>query len=188
MNMARSWRWATVRFAIAAVLGTGLVASPTMTAQAFSAGSGGVTPQSYTYYRVVARHSGKCLDVAGNSHSNGDNLQQYTCNGGPNQQWRLLFYLSSGGGWYEIIVASTGKCLDIEGASRADRAMAQQYTCHGGDNQLFQLVFADSGGYYAFVARHSGKCLDVEGDLLTDHAKVWQYTCDYDRNQLWGFF
>jgi glucosylceramidase len=42
------------------------------------------------YYKMVARNSGKCLDVPGASTANGVQLQQYTCNGTAAQAWRLV--------------------------------------------------------------------------------------------------
>jgi glucosylceramidase len=40
-------------------------------------------------YEFVARNSGKCLDVPGASTANGVQLQQSTCNGNPQQAFRL---------------------------------------------------------------------------------------------------
>lgn len=40
------------------------------------------------YLRLVARHSGKCLDVTGWSTTDGARLEQWTCHGGANQQWQ----------------------------------------------------------------------------------------------------
>jgi hypothetical protein len=161
---------------MAAAFGMSLAAGPVPPA--------GASTALYPYAPLVARHSGKCLDVAGNSGSNGAYLLQYECRVGLSQQWWLKPIITTGAGtYYEIISQASDKCVDIEGASQANRARAQQYTCHGGDNQLFLAVFY--GGRASFVARHSGKCLDVEGDYVTNNAKVWQYTCDYDLNQQW---
>ena len=41
-------------------------------------------------YRLVARHSGKCLDVVNGSTADGARVVQYTCNGGGNQQWQRV--------------------------------------------------------------------------------------------------
>ncbi len=41
------------------------------------------------YYKFVARHSGKCLDVTGVSTADGVQLQQWTCTGGTAQSFRL---------------------------------------------------------------------------------------------------
>jgi hypothetical protein len=42
------------------------------------------------YWRFIARHSGKCLDVPGASTANAVQLQQYTCNGTNAQSFRLV--------------------------------------------------------------------------------------------------
>lgn len=39
------------------------------------------------YYTVVNLNSNKCLDVTDRSTANGAIIQQYTCNGGTNQEW-----------------------------------------------------------------------------------------------------
>ncbi|HET6899695.1 MAG TPA: thaumatin family protein [Vicinamibacteria bacterium] len=41
------------------------------------------------FFRLVARHSGRCLDVPGQSTANGTQLQQWDCNGTVAQAWRL---------------------------------------------------------------------------------------------------
>jgi len=46
-------------------------------------------PQGQGYYIVKAKHSGKCLDVAGAGKGNGDNVQQWGCHFGDNQLWGL---------------------------------------------------------------------------------------------------
>jgi glucosylceramidase len=42
------------------------------------------------WFRFVARHSGKCLDVPGQSRTNGTQLQQWDCNGTVAQSFRLI--------------------------------------------------------------------------------------------------
>ena len=37
----------------------------------------------------MARHSGKCLDVRGESTNDGGSIIQWSCNGGANQTWLL---------------------------------------------------------------------------------------------------
>ena len=50
--------------------------------------SGGWRPYGEGY-RFVARHSGKCLDVAGWSTDDGTGIIQWQCHGGANQTWLL---------------------------------------------------------------------------------------------------
>ena len=46
-------------------------------------------PLADGYVRIVARHSGKALDVAGGSLDDGAPVIQYTPHDGANQQWLL---------------------------------------------------------------------------------------------------
>ena len=46
-------------------------------------------PASDGYVRIVARHSGKAMDVAFASPDDGARVIQFTPHGGANQQWLL---------------------------------------------------------------------------------------------------
>ena len=131
------------------------------------------------YYNLVARHSGKCVDVSSNSAADGATVLQYGCRGGLNQQWRLT---ATSGGYVQVIAQHSGKCLDVSDASTADGATVLQYRCGSGTNQ--QWSFQDQGnGYYRLVARHSGKCLDVSDASTADGARLIQWTCGTGTNQ-----
>jgi len=131
------------------------------------------------YYNLLARHSGKCVDVSDNSAADGGTVLQYACNGGLNQQWRLE---DAGGGYVRVIAQHSGKCLDVSGASTADGATVLQWSCGTGTNQ--QWLFQDQGnGYYRLVARHSGKCLDVSGASTASGALLIQWPCGSGTNQ-----
>ena len=88
----------------------------------------------------------------------GASVIQWTCHGGPNQQWRLE---PAGGGAFRIIARHSGQALDVYGASVDDVTPIIQWPVHGGDNQAWTLEPA-SDGYMRIVARHSGKAMDVE--------------------------
>lgn len=130
------------------------------------------------HYNLVARHSNKCVDVRDNSSANNARVEQFTCNGGLNQQWRLE---DAGDGYYRILAQHSGKCLDVEKSSTVE-AFVNQYDCGSGQNQ--QWKFEDLGnGYYRLAARHSGMCLDVEKASADDHARLKQYKCGNGTNQ-----
>jgi hypothetical protein len=133
------------------------------------------------YVEIVSRHSEKCLDVFGASTDDAAAVIQWTCTGGPNQQWRLEPVAT---GAYRLVARHSGKALDVYGALIDDLAPAIQYPTHGGDNQLWTLEPV-SGGYVRLVARHSGKALDVAGASLDDGALVIQYTAHGGANQQW---
>ena len=134
-----------------------------------------------TYYEIISRNSGKCLDVFGASLDDLAPVIQWTCTGGPNQQWRLE---QTASGAYRLIARHSGKALDVFGAVVDDLAPAIQFPSHTGDNQLFMLLPA-SDGYVSIVARHSGKPLDVTGASLEDGAAVIQYSANGGANQQW---
>ncbi|GAA0834441.1 RICIN domain-containing protein [Streptosporangium amethystogenes subsp. fukuiense] len=132
---------------------------------------------------LVARHSGKCLDVQGGGMDDGANIQQWTCNDKGNQEWSLT---ATGGGYYTLKATHSGKCMDVLGDSLSIGAGIQQWTCLiGARNQEWGLSQRDDG-YFVLVARHSGKCLQVMDSDIRDGARVRQWTCVRGRkNQEW---
>jgi uncharacterized repeat protein (TIGR03803 family) len=133
------------------------------------------------FVEIVSRNSGKCLDVSGGSTAAGAPAIQWTCHGGPNQQWRLE---PAGGGAFRIIARHSGQALDVFGALLDDVAPIIQWPVHGGDNQAWALEPA-SDGHVRIVARHSGKAMDVEFASADDGARVIQYTVHGGANQQW---
>jgi len=133
------------------------------------------------YFHIIAKHSGKCLDVSEFSQENCANVFQCTLHGGDNQQWILV---KTPDGYFYIFAKHSGKCLDVEEYKQDDCANVWQYAFHGGDNQKWEL--RDIGnGYFHVIAKHSGKCLDVEGYKQDDCANVWQITLHGGDNQQW---
>jgi hypothetical protein len=131
------------------------------------------------YNNLVARHSGKCVDVADNSTADHADVVQWTCGSGTNQQFRAE---DAGGGYVRLVARHSGKCLDVVGGSTADHAAVVQWTCGSGTNQ--QWRFEDAGGGFSrLVARHSGKCLDVADNSTADRAAIIQWTCGSGTNQ-----
>jgi hypothetical protein len=133
-------------------------------------------------YSIIAKHSGKGLDVSGWNMDNGANIHQYTYAGQANQQWNIT---SVGDGYYKIENVHSGRALDIEGASMSSGANLQQWGYgSGGENKQFR--FEDKGdGYYWIIARHSGQCLDVESASTNDGANVQQWGCTDSDHQKW---
>ena len=147
--------------------------------------SGTPTPGSTTptgYNKIVSRSSGKVLDVPGASTADGAIIEQWTDNGGQNQQWSLV---SVGSGYYKIVSRSSGKVLDVPGASTANGAHIQQWTDNGAANQQWSLVSVGSG-YYKIVSRSSGLVLDVTGASTADGAVIEQWPDNGGTNQQWS--
>jgi uncharacterized protein (DUF1800 family) len=132
-------------------------------------------------YELVARHSGKCLDVSGVSMDDGAPVIQWTCTGGLNQTWTLQ---PASDGYYNLVAGHSGKLLDVSGASTDDGARVIQWPANGGQNQQW-LPQPVSGGYYTLTVRHSGKALDISGVSTDDGAPAIQWTPDGGDNQQW---
>ena len=78
----------------------------------------GQLPEAGKYYRIIAKHSGKALDVRGGvkSKANGIMVQQFDANGGDNQAFR---FVDEGNAYYRIIAKHSGKALDVQGGEAA---------------------------------------------------------------------
>jgi hypothetical protein len=138
-------------------------------------------PLDAQYVQLIARHSGQCLDVTGQSVANGTQVIQWPCHGGGNQKWVLV---PTGTGHYFATVQHSGQCLDVSGASTMPGAPVIQWPCHGGGNQQWDRY--DLGnGYSLLVAVHSGQCLDVTGRSTQPGASVIQWPCHSGNNQQW---
>jgi hypothetical protein len=130
---------------------------------------------------AVAQHSQQCLDNTNLSTANGNQQQQFYCEGGDQQLWNFR-PVAGVANTYTVVNQQSGKCLDVSGASTADGAVVHQWTCGSGTNQQFTLRKVTYGGNdahdYQLVARHSGKCVDVSGISTAARALVHQWTCN----------
>ena len=75
----------------------------------WSAGPGRLDAQPLSY-ELVSVNSGKCLDVTDWSAANGTRMQQWTCHGGANQQWRLQ---PATDGYALVVSVFSAKVLDV---------------------------------------------------------------------------
>ena len=134
-----------------------------------------------TYYEIVARHSGKCLDVSGESQDAGALVIQWTCGGWFNQHWEII---PVGGGYYKIVARHSGKVLDVQWAGTTNGTPVWQWDENGTPAQQWEIIDV-GGGYSRIMARHSGRALDVSGGSFTDGAQVHQWDYVGISNQQW---
>lgn len=123
-------------------------------------------------YRLVARNSGKVLDVSECSTADGANVQQWSWLGGNCQRWKVE---ATDNGFYRLISQQSGQALDVNECAASDGANVQQWPWSGADCQQWKIEPTDNG-YHRLVARHSGKVLDVSGCSASDGASVHQWT------------
>lgn len=149
--------------------------------QLIGGGGNGLAPGRY---RIVARHSGKALDVNGGSTADGANVQQWTYSAAPHQQWDVT---SAGSGIYRISVVNSGKALETASASTANGVNVDIRAYTGASNQHWTIT-ATSGGYYRVSpVSSSSSALDVAGNSTADGANVLQWNWSGSNNQQWMF-
>jgi hypothetical protein len=128
---------------------------------------------------MIAKHSGRALDISGASTASGARLIQWDWHDQLHQRFR---FDPLDDGHYRIMVQHSGKALDVEGASTAAGARIIQWDWHGGDNQRFRLEPLQGGGA-RLVAKHSGKVLDVTGASTGNGAQLIQWDWHGGDNQ-----
>jgi len=116
-------------------------------------------PLNY-WCKIVAKHSGKCLDVKEALHKDGAWVHQWDWANQNNAQWALE---PVGDGYYKIKAKHSGKCLDVIEGYQHNKAWVAQWEWHGTNNQKWALESIDGGNYYRIKAKHSQKYLDVYG-------------------------
>jgi aryl-phospho-beta-D-glucosidase BglC (GH1 family) len=135
-------------------------------------------------YRIVARHSGKVLDVAGAATNDGANVHQWGYSGGNNQRWTVTHL---GNNQYSIIGVQSGKALEVSNWGASNGANVQIWSYGGGTNQKW-TISATSGGYYRLTPTHAtNMALDVNGVSSADGANVQQWSWTGGNNQQWAF-
>ncbi|MGW3993128.1 RICIN domain-containing protein [Amycolatopsis sp. NPDC004772] len=160
------------------VLSTAKAGTTTFTdaAEYFTLGGSTMGPAPGTY-RIVNRHSGKPLAIAGNATADGAKAVQQT----GNATWTIA---PAQGGAYTLRYTASGKALDVNGSATTVGLQLQQWSANGGTNQQWYLR-PTGDGYYAITGHDSGLVADVYGQSTTDGAQVVQWTANNGPNQQW---
>ena len=139
-----------------------------------------VEEPSHEIYKIVAKHSGKCMDVYKGSRKHGASVKQWSCHGNSNQQWKLI----PKGNYVKLIAQHSGKCLDVDYGDSHNGRHIEQNNCSDRDRQLFKLE--DKGhGYYGIRSKVSNKCIDVSEASHSNGTRIIQWSCRGDGHQLW---
>ncbi len=104
----------------------------------------GGAPVRTNAFEIVDTATGKCLDVAGFSKSNGARVVLWDCTGNPNQMW--YFERPAAVFWeaydeFQIRSMHSDKCLDAANPAQTapgQGAIVQQWDCLGGHNQRWR--------------------------------------------------
>jgi hypothetical protein len=96
-------------------------------------------PANSNVFVLRARHSWRCMDVAGASTAPGAGVIQYGC-GWPSSasaNQRIELVPSGGEGAFELRPRHSNLCLGIQGGSANDGGLLVQQTCSGAPSQRF---------------------------------------------------
>jgi len=156
--------------------------STTVTGNSYCGGGGG-GPISDGTYTITNVNSGKPMEVAGAGTSDGDNVQQWSDNGGTHQQWDVS---SNGDGTYTVTNVNSGLLLEVANADTSDGANIRQYSDTDHPCQDWNII--DNGdGTYRLENANSGSVADVEGFSTDDGANIIQWPWNDTDNQKWNF-
>ena len=79
------------------------------------------------YWSLVNQHSGKCMDVQALSMDDGGSIQQFSCNGGPDQNWIVA---DAAPGVLRLVARHSGKSLEVKEGGTADGTKIIQSAWH----------------------------------------------------------
>ncbi len=136
-----------------------------------------VGPTFSGYYNLLAKHSGKAIDISDASTVNGADALQYTKGTGSNQQFSIQ---SVGNGYYKIVAKHSGKALAVTSSSSS----VEQHTYTGTNMQQWKVEL-QSDGYYKITNRSTGKSLDVASASTQNGVRILQFTYKGASNQKW---
>ncbi len=132
---------------------------------------------------LVNAGSGLCMDEYDWTTVAAAQFEQWTCNGGSNQQYTFV-PTAAGSGTYFIEPMTPDYCLDVSGASTASGAPIIQYPCNYGSNEQFTLRSVASG-VYEVVAQNSGLCVAPASDSTANDAPLVQVSCSTAGTRTW---
>lgn len=141
-------------------------------------------------YRLMFRHSQKCLTTSENHTANGTMLIQWPCDSSNNPydgQTFSLYPIDPPGSnhWQLRPNTAYGQCMDVYGASTANGVPLDLYQCTpGAANQVWSFPeLLNQPGWFGGVALHSNKCMDVTGNNPANGVQIEQWDCIWSGNQ-----
>lgn len=129
---------------------------------------------------------GACIDAAGARPPSGTPwwAQQFVCNGGLNQNFRLARQAGNWDNWTIRPAANDGYCLDVPSSNYVTNQRLQFYPCNGQSNQTFTFIWS-SNTQMSIRPLNSSLCVDVENGTADAQASLQLYTCHYGPDQTW---
>jgi endoglucanase len=136
----------------------------------------GASVNTSSWFNIVNKNSGSCVDAAGSGVANGTTVQQWSCgNQQYNQEWQLQ---SQGASIYSVANRNApGEVWDVANQGTGNGSLLQLWSYGGGSNQQWWPVSLGNS-LYKFVGVGSQRCLDVPGASTTNGTQLQIYDCN----------
>jgi len=112
-------------------------------------------PDERSYYGLIDRGSGRCLDVAGASTTAGARTVQWEFTHAPSQQWRFV-PVRTGSEYYRIEARHSSLCLTAD--KQEENLTLVQRAYQGSESQQWKLVAAGPAGSFQLENKADGRC------------------------------
>ncbi|MDJ1498091.1 RICIN domain-containing protein [Cytophagaceae bacterium DM2B3-1] len=132
-------------------------------------------------YTLIARHSGKALDVSNRSVANKALVYQWNYQKEDSQHWKIE---AAGNGYYKLSAVHSGKVLDVRSHLVSDGGAIQQWDWCDTDNQKWSITEVGNG-YYKIEGKQSKKALSVYHSSISNGGSVIQLLYNGTTNQQW---
>lgn len=137
--------------------------------------------QSGDAYTIVNLVSGQAVDDPSASKTAGQQMQEWACNGYPQQNW--IFYENGAGPYWIIVNEASGLALSNNGSQSNGGAIVQEPRS-GSTTQNWSLTSVGNG-FYNLVNENSGKVLDLPSGNLNNGTLLQQWASDGYPQQNW---
>lgn len=140
------------------------------------------------YYKIVAVHSNKALDVQNGNSNLLANVGQYAQNGTDNQYW---YFKNCGDGYYNIVSKANGLVLDVaNGCINNNGSNIGLYFNNGTNAQKFKLQpinIIENNTYEIETKIDSNKVIDISAGASNDGANTQIWNADNVNQQRFKF-
>ncbi|WP_241768076.1 RICIN domain-containing protein [Haloferax sp. ATB1] len=134
-------------------------------------------------YEIQNVNSGKVMEVADASTSDGANVRQWAANDCTCQRWWVEYI---GGGEYRIVNENSNRALDVPDGTTTDGASLQQWPWFTGAAQKWNII--DNGdGTYRIESVATGDVAEVYNAGTADGDDVVQWPWNGGDQQRWNF-
>jgi hypothetical protein len=144
-------------------------------------GTGSAPPLANGIYELVNVHSGLALDAFGQGLTNGTEIDQWSWNGGANQEWVVT---NIGSSTYTIAGVQSG--LYVHAPETTEGTFVELYSSNGASSQQW-VITPTASGNFNIMGVQSGYLLDGFNNDTTNGSRVDIWPSNGGENQEWTF-